>query len=146
MRGAHSPSIVRGAMLEGLRSVHGGATSVGGPGGCGQHGALEGVQRSLRGDERLLAFLRHPHHHHSTESCGASLQRELHPRTHSVTCLLSWEHHWATLSLSQHIWSGSRRNTECCWKNCASAWANYLLRVVRPELVRFFAQSHDAGL
>ena len=26
-----------------------------------------------------------------------------------------WEHHSATPSLSQLIWSGSRRNTECCW-------------------------------
>ena len=30
--------------------------------------------------------------------------------------------------------------------HCANARANYALRVVRPDLVRHFAQAHDAGL
>ena len=30
--------------------------------------------------------------------------------------------------------------------HCANARANYVLRVIRPELARHFAQAHDAGL
>ena len=129
----------------------------------GQHLALVVVQRSLRGDERLLALLEDIYIIASPARTGAvvaSLQqhlftharirlhggktqvwngagirppacealdqiaRALDPRDvvwkgpelpveeQASRC---WEHHSATPSLSQIIWSGSWRNTECCW-------------------------------
>ena len=125
----------------------------------GQHGAPEAVQRTLRGDERLLAFLDDIYiittpprvgagsgssssthafgctgaRHKSGMVLGSGLRRAM-PLSRlpvlrtlepwcgrDLICLSRirasrcWEHHWATPSLSQHIWSGSRRNTECCW-------------------------------
>ena len=41
------------------------------------------------------------------------------------------------------------QDTQCAWlllAHCASARANYLLRVMHPEVVEEFARRHDAGL
>ena len=141
----------------------------------GQHGALEAVQRSLRGDERLLAFLDDIYIITTQPRVGVLVARAM-PlnrlpvlRTlepwcgRDLTCLSRnralrcWEHHWATLSLSQleQITEEHRvlleripafQDVQSAWLillHCASARANYLLRVVRPELVRHFAESHD---
>ena len=54
------------------------------------------------------------------------------------------QEHQTLLSRIPHV-----QDTQCAWLllvHCASARANYLLRVMHPEAVEEFARRHDAGL
>ena len=93
----------------------------------GQHGALEAVQRSLRGDERLLAFLDDIYIITTQPRVGVLVARAM-PLSRlpvlrtlepwcgrDLTCLSRIralrEHHWATLSC--HSTFGAARCTIC---------------------------------
>ena len=61
----------------------------------------------------------------------------------------SWELRWATEISRMRFWRGSPETITSCsreMRTFKAARANYLLRVVRPELVRDFAERHDSSL
>ena len=176
----------------------------------GQHGALEAVQRSLRDDERMLAYLDDIYIVTSPGRVGVvvtSLQEQLYRhariRLHGGKTQV-----WNGAGIRPPacdvleqiarredpravVWKGSEvavesqgikvlgtplghpafvathlgrieeehkvlweripavQDVQSAWLillHCAAARANYLLRVVRPALVRRFAENHDAGL
>ena len=82
-------------------------------------------------------------------ACGGDLVRQIcHSPSRESLC---WGHLWETLRSSKRIWTRRWRNNGRCWSgfplvadlqsswlillHCASAKANYLLRVVEPQSV-----------